>query len=167
MELPVVQLTLPGKENDLEIGIFYRGKLESESDGANFHALLEMNKHAQQPVSLSPGQIRSLSRVLDLTGFNQYIFPRHISGYNPDFQLRTAQVFVLRGRPVLRVDGEFKADIKTDTYYACLYIDADNSGRKIYEFYLKASDRDTFFRAFSIFKQIAETIEWSNPANVL
>lgn len=161
MELPVIQLSLPGKEDSLEIGIFYRGKLESEDDGANFHALLEQNKESKTAVTLTPGQIRSLTRTLDLAGFNQYVFPRHLSGYNPDFQLRSAQVYVLNGRPVLRVEGEFKADLDTDTYFACLYVEADSSGRKVFELYLRASDRDTFFKGLQVFKQINESIEWA------
>lgn len=161
LELPVIQLSLPGKEEDLEIGIFYRGKLESEDDGDNFHALLQQHKEAQGPAALSPGQIRSLTRVLDLAGFNQYVFPRHLSGYNPDFQLRSAQVLVLKGRPVLRVDGEFRADVSPDTFYLCFYVEADKSGRKIYELYLRATDRTLYFRALPAFNQLVDSIEWA------
>jgi len=161
LELPVIQLSLPGKEEDLEIGIFYRGKLESQDDGDNFHALLQQHSQSQAPVALSPGQIRSLTRILDLAGFNQYVFPRHLSGYNPDFQLRSAQVCILNGRPVLRVDGEFRADVAPDTYYLCLYVEGDKSGRKIYELYLRASDRALYFRALPAFNQLLESIEWA------
>jgi hypothetical protein len=159
-DLPVVQLVIPGMEEDLEIGIFYRGKLESQADGENFHALLEMNREIAAAVALSPGEIRSLTRVLNLAGFNQYSFPRHITGYNPDFQLRTAQVLLLNGRPVLKVDGEFKADISTDTYFACVFVEADEGGRMIYELYLRASNKDTYLRALPAFRLIAESIEW-------
>jgi len=164
MDLPVVQLILPGKEEEMEIGILYRGKLENEFDGENFHALLQMNKETATPVALSPGEIRSLTRVLNLAGFNQYAFPRHITGYNPDFLLRSAQVFLLNGRPVLKVDGEFKADINTDTFFACLYAEADNAGRKIYEIYLRATDRETYLRTLPAFRSIAESIEWVDNA---
>jgi hypothetical protein len=160
-DLPVVQLILPGKEDELEIGIFYRGKLETKEDGVNFHALLEMNKDAESPVALSPGEIRSLTRILNLAGFNQYSFPRHLTGYNPDFQLRTAQVFLLNGRPVLKVDGEFKADISTDTYFACVFVEADDTGRRVYELYLKAGEKESYSRALPVFRQIAESIEWA------
>ncbi len=162
-ELPVVQLTIPGREDHFEIGIFYRGRLESEKDGENFHALLEQNKDLCEALFLSPGQIRSLSRTLNLAGFNQYSFPRHLSGYSADFQLRSAQVIILSGRPVLRVDGEFKADQLTDTYYESLFVDADNKGRKIYEFYVRASEKNAYSRALPIFRTMTETIEWNIP----
>lgn len=160
IDLPVLQLTLPGKEDELEIGIFYRGRLESEDDGENFHALLEQHRGLDTPMALGPVQIRSITRILNLAGFNQYSFPRHLSGYSPDFHLRTAQVMSLNGRPVLRVDGEFRADIAPDTYYGCLFVEADDTGRKIYEMYLRANSRDTFFWALSAFNQIASSVEW-------
>ena len=160
-ELPVLQLTMPGREEDLEIGIFYRGKLESEADGENFRALLQQHKSIDTAVTLTPGQIRSLSRILDLTGFNQYTFPRHLTGYNPDFQLRSAQVFVLNARPVLKIDGEFRAESLPDTFFAGIYVDADNNGRKIYELYFKASERDFFLKGMGTFRKVAESIEWA------
>ncbi len=162
-ELPVVKLFIPELEDRLEIGILYRGRLESESDGENFHALLELYKTTTEPVSLGPGQIRSLQRVLNLAGFNQYSFPRHVSGYSADFQLRTAQVLVLNGRPVLRVDGEFKADQAPDTFYECVFVDADNKGRKIYELYLRATDKLNYLRALLTFRKLSETIDWNYP----
>lgn len=160
-ELPVLQLVLPGKEEELEIGIFYRGKLETEEDGENFHALLEQYQYVDSPVSLSPGQIRSLSRILALAGFNQYSFPRHLTGYNPDFTLKTAQVFLLNGKPVLKVDGEFKADTEADMHFGCIYVEADTKGRKVYELYVQATNRDVYLRALPSFKMITDSIVWA------
>ncbi|MBX9688677.1 MAG: hypothetical protein K2X27_18355 [Candidatus Obscuribacterales bacterium] len=161
LDLPVLLLTIPGLEDELEIGIFYRGKLESPADGENFHALLQRHKTAEAPVALSPGQIRSLSRVLNLAGFNQYTFPKQLTGYNADFQLRTAQVVVLNGRPVLMVDGEFRADESADAFFGCLFVEADDSGRKIYELYLKAADKELYLRSLNTFRQVTESIEWA------
>jgi hypothetical protein len=160
MELPLLQLNLPGKEELVEIGIFYRGRLESVEDGENFHLLLERNKEAEAPVALSPGQIKSLARIMDTTGFNQYAFPAHLTGYNADFQLRTAQVVLINGRPVLRVDGEFKAESTPDAFYGCLYVEADEAGRKVYELYLRASDKRNYMYALAAFNLIAESVEW-------
>lgn len=160
-ELPIVQLTMPGREDDLEIGIFYRGKLESEADGENFHALLDQHKSSQTATTLTPGQIRSLSRILDLTGFNQYTFPRHLTGYNPDFQLRSAQVLLLSGRPVLKIDGEFRAESLADTFYGGIYVDADGKGRKVYELYLRAVEKEFFQKGILTFRRMAESIEWA------
>lgn len=162
MELPLIQLTLPGKEDLVEIGIFYRGRLESAEDGENFHLLLERHKETQAPVALSPGQIKSLARIMDTTGFNQYAFPHHLTGYNSDFQLRTAQVVNLRGKAVLRVDGEFKIDTTPDAHYGCLYVEADETGRKVYELYLRACDKKNYMYALGAFNQIAESVEWAN-----
>ncbi|MBX9721156.1 MAG: hypothetical protein K2X81_07170 [Candidatus Obscuribacterales bacterium] len=160
-ELPVVKLVLPELEDKLEIGIFYRGRLESEADGENFRALLNQYKTVTEPASLGPGQIRSLQRILNLAGFNQYSFPRHMTGYSADFQLRTAQVLVINGRPVLRVDGEFKADQAADTFYECLYVEAGNKGRKIYELYLRAADRHNYMQALTVFRHMCTTIGWN------
>lgn len=162
MELPLIQLTLPGKEDLVEIGIFYRGRLESSEDGENFHLLLERHKAAEAPVALSPGQIKSLARIMDTTGFNQYAFPHHLTGYNADFQLRTAQVLNLKGKSVLRVDGEFKVDTTSDAYYGCVYVEADEAGRKVYELYLRACDKRNYMYALGAFNQIAESVEWAN-----
>lgn len=162
MELPIIQLTMPGKEQEMEIGIFYRGKLESEDDGENFHALLLQNKEAEHAVTLSPGQIRSLSRILDLAGFNQYTFPRHLTGYSPDFYLKTAQVLVINGKPVLKVDGEFRDEDKTDTYYGGLFVEADDTGRKVYELYLRVTAKEMHLRGIQHFRRMAESIEWAD-----
>ena len=162
MELPIIQLTMPGKEQEMEIGIFYRGKLESEDDGENFHALLLQHREAEQAVTLSPGQIRSLSRVLDLAGFNQYTYPRHLTGYSPDFFLKTAQVIVINGKPVLKVDGEFRDEDKTDTFYGGLFVEADDSGRKIYELYLRVTAKELHLKGIQFFRRMAESIEWAD-----
>lgn len=162
MELPIIQLTMPGKEQEMEIGIFYRGKLESEDDGENFHALLLQHREAEQAVTLSPGQIRSLSRVLDLAGFNQYTYPRHLTGYSPDFFLKTAQVIVINGKAVLKVDGEFRDEDKTDTFYGGLFVEADDSGRKIYELYLRVTAKEMHLKGIQFFRRMAESIEWAD-----
>ncbi len=162
MELPIIQLTMPGKEQEMEIGIFYRGKLESEDDGENFHALLLQHREAEQAVTLSPGQIRSLSRVLDLAGFNQYTYPRHLTGYSPDFFLKTAQVIVINGKAVLKVDGEFRDEDKTDTFYGGLFVEADESGRKIYELYLRVTAKEMHLKGIQFFRRMAESIEWAD-----
>lgn len=159
MDLPVV-LLVPDDGKQVEIGIFYRGRLESEEDGTYFHSLLEQHSTATQAVALTPGQIKSLSKILDLAGFNQYSFPSQMSGYNADFNLRTAQILVINDRTVLKVDGEFKADTKTDAYYGSVFVDADNRGRKIYEIFLLAADKDTYLRTLPLFKELTESIEW-------
>lgn len=161
MDLPVV-LLVPEQESAarLEIGIFYRGRLESEEDGQYFHQLLEQHVKAIKPTALTPTQIKSLTRVLDLVGFNQYSYPTQMSGYMADFYLRTAQIHIINEKAVLRVDGEFKADNKTDVYYNSLFIDADNRGRKVYEIYLLSSDKDLYLRHLTVFKEMTESIEW-------
>jgi hypothetical protein len=159
MDLPVV-LLIPDDGKQVEIGIFYRGRLESEEDGNYFHSLLEQNSSAEHPVALSPTQIKALSRILDLAGFNQYSFPSQLSGYNADFQLRTAQILVINNRTVLKVDGEFKADTKPDAFYGAVFVDADNRGRKIYEIFLLAQDKETYLRTLPLFKELTESIEW-------
>lgn len=163
LDLPLTLLTIPGKEEDFEIGIFYRGKLESEEDGENFQALLSQQEHAGSALSLSPGQLRSLSRVLDLTGFNQYSHSLEKSGYAPEFMLRSAQVIVINKRCVLKIDGEFRADETPDAQLLCIYVAADKRGRKIFELYLKATDREAFLRLTPVFRQVCQTIEWSEP----
>ena len=162
MELPIIQLTMPGRELDLEMGIFYRGKLESEDDGENFHALLLQHREIQTAVTLTPGQIRSLSRILDLAGFNQYTFPRHLTGYSPDFYLKSAQVIVINGRAVLKIDGEFQNEEKIDCYYNGLFVEADDTGRKVYEMYLKVVEKEFHLRGLQTFRRMAETIEWGS-----
>ncbi|MBX9572123.1 MAG: hypothetical protein K2X77_24735 [Candidatus Obscuribacterales bacterium] len=159
MDLPVV-LLVPEDGKQVEIGIFYRGRLESEEDGTYFHNLLEQNASTSHAVALTPGQIKALSKILDLAGFNQYSFPSHLSGYNADFHLRTAQILVINNRSVLKVDGEFKADLKADAFYGSIFVDADNRGRKIYEIFLLAADKETYLRTLPLFKEVTDSIEW-------
>lgn len=160
MDLPVIQFVPEDNSKQVEIGIFYRGRLENETEGQLFHNLLQENSNVATPVALSPGQIKSLCSVLDLTGFNQYSYPPAMSGYAADFHLRSAQILLLNGRAVLKVDGEFRADQKPDSYYGTYYVDADNKGRKIYEIYLQSSDRDTYLRTLPVFNEITSSIEW-------
>ena len=160
MDIPVILLVPEDGSRAVEIGIFYRGRLESEPDGYIFHELLTQNSDSASSTALTPSQIKSLNRVLDLAGFNQYSYPMELSGYAADFFLRTAQVKVLNGRSLLKVDGEFRADMNPDSYYVSYFVDADNRGRKIYEIFMLGKDKESYLLTLPLFKDLMESIQW-------
>lgn len=158
-ELPVVSFRPPG-DVAAEIGIFFRGRMESESTGRKFTEYLNSfvgpGKRA-----LIKEEIRELSEILDLAGFNQFSFPPEECGFVPDFRLLTAELEVVNGRVVLVVSGEFleRMDL-IDTWYTTVFVDSDGSGRKIYELFYRASEQELYGQHLILFENALQSIEW-------
>lgn len=163
-ELPVISFQ-PDHHPDTELGVFFRGRLESPEVGAKFATLLREHQTSTKEITpLTPKQIAEITEVLDLTGFNQFAFPPAEYGCIPDFNLRSAEVKTPSNKPVLAVDGEFVAQGTTDTWYRGIYIDADGSGRKIYELFLRSANRDSFYKFLKHFNEAVASICWEETA---
>ncbi|MBY0548552.1 MAG: hypothetical protein K2W95_14880 [Candidatus Obscuribacterales bacterium] len=163
-ELPVISFQ-PDNYPDTELGVFFRGRLESSEVGTKFAALLTDHRNSTRAITpLTPKQIVELTEVLDLAGFNQFAFPPAEYGCVPDFNLRSAEVKTLGGKPVIVVDGEFVAQGTADTWYSGIYIDADGSGRKIYELFLRSANRESFFTFLKHFNEAVSSIRWEETA---
>lgn len=160
MQLPVFIFRPRNAESLVEMGIFFRGRMESEKDGLMFRDLLLRHQDIREKTALMPQEIKDLVHVLDLTGFNQYSFPQEKSGYPPDFHLRSAELVPLNGKIVLKVVGDFVTTGVVDAYYYGIYIDADGSGRKVYEVFLRAGDKQEFMRSLTAYKAALSTISW-------
>lgn len=161
IQSPVLLFRPPDSEHDVEIGVFFRSRLESEADGKIFADLISAHADIISKEALQPAQIKDLVNILDLTGFNQYSFPQEISGYQPDFYLRSAELMPLNGKVVLRVVGDFMTAGDIDTYFCGIYIDADGSGRKIYEIFLRSNNKPAFVKALIAYKISLASISWN------
>lgn len=163
-ELPVISFQ-PENHPDTELGVFFRGRLESVDAGAKFAALLREHQNAAREITpLTPKQIAEITEILDLTGFNQYAFPPAEHGFVPDFNLRSAEVKTIGGKPLLVIDGEFLSQSTTSNWYSGIYIDADGSGRKVYELFLRSDSRESFFKFLKHFHDSVASIEWAETA---
>lgn len=161
LQLPLFIFRPPVSKKDLEIGVFFRGRMETETDGRVFSSLIKRNQHISEKQTLTANEIKDLSPILDITGFNQYSFGNERSGFSPDFHLRSAELIPLNGKIVLKVVGDFLTDQNVDTYFYGIYIDADGTGRKIYEVFLRASDKEEFMQSLSEFKTMLDSISWN------
>lgn len=163
-ELPVIAF-YPIDTSDTEMSVFFRGRLESEDNGRNFAELLHHHvKSGSTRAALSPGQIKNLTEILDLAGFNQYSFSAEEHGFAPDFNLRSAELVTIDGKAIVSVTGEFCTNQQCDTWYTGCFVDADGSGRKVYEFFLRSTNRESFFKFLKNYNDAVASIEWQDNA---
>lgn len=160
MQLPLFIFRPPSSKKNLEIGVFFRGRMESDSDAHKFSSLLKRHQNIKDKQTLTHNEIKELASIFDIAGFNQYSFSSDKSGFPPDFRLRSAEIIPVNNRIVLRVVGDFLTEQTVDTYFCGIYIDADGTGKKVYEVFLKAGDKEEFLHSLPEFKAMLDSISW-------
>jgi hypothetical protein len=157
-----LKMFTPPDANDVSINLFFRGMPIAEKAAQD---LAELLKHATaSSQKLTPDQIKQMHAVFGLStvGDNQYTNDAQKGSRNyPVFNMKSAELATLKGRPILRVRGNFQDENGNVTMeYNGIFIQPTTRPAEIEEVFYQAPDSAKFMKYAAAFDQTLFTIEW-------
>jgi hypothetical protein len=150
-----------GDVNKLQISLFESSKEINDSGMALYYALLGKCTTNGARVLL-PQEIRSLSTVMGITtqGDNQLTNPaKYPDPRAPIFNLLSAQLININGRPVLEVQGNFiSRNNQAGNYFRGVFIP---TGSHITKLFVQSPDKLEFAKGEAVYRKTLQSIQWA------